>query len=176
MRFYREVQTTYYRNAQGQRKNATVWPLGLVQQGVRLYLVCRFEDENGVFWHFSCSVQAEASEESFLGRWILTWQLIATVVTSALVMVAGFFCVSVSKKHVGSICLNTHFASDQAVRDLEDMLGKSQLQWKIPNQPPEHGHFLCSGTTRSPARTCTWWRWRWIRAASRCTGSPPTVG
>ncbi len=33
----------HYRNAQGKRKVVTVWPLGLVQQGVRLYLVCRFE-------------------------------------------------------------------------------------------------------------------------------------
>jgi len=32
-----------YRNARGERKRAIVWPLGLVQQGVRLYLVCRFE-------------------------------------------------------------------------------------------------------------------------------------
>jgi len=33
----------HYRNAQGKRKNTTVWPLGLAQQGARLYLVCRFE-------------------------------------------------------------------------------------------------------------------------------------
>jgi predicted DNA-binding transcriptional regulator YafY len=32
-----------YRNARDARKRAIVWPLGLVQQGVRLYLVCRFE-------------------------------------------------------------------------------------------------------------------------------------
>lgn len=32
-----------YRNAKGKRTQATVYPLGLVQQGVRLYLVCRFE-------------------------------------------------------------------------------------------------------------------------------------
>lgn len=32
-----------YRNATGKRKNASVMPLGLAQQGVRLYLVCRFE-------------------------------------------------------------------------------------------------------------------------------------
>jgi len=41
---YRERKLhIHYRNAQGKRKLATVWPLGLVQQGVRLYLVCRFE-------------------------------------------------------------------------------------------------------------------------------------
>lgn len=33
----------HYRNVQRQDKQATVWPLGLVQQGVRLYLVCRFD-------------------------------------------------------------------------------------------------------------------------------------
>ena len=32
-----------YRNAAGQRRKALVMPLGLVQQGPRLYLVCRFE-------------------------------------------------------------------------------------------------------------------------------------
>lgn len=32
-----------YRNAQGQRKQASVSPLGMVQQGARLYLVCRFD-------------------------------------------------------------------------------------------------------------------------------------
>lgn len=37
----RTLQLTYH-NAQGSLKHATVWPLGLVPQGVRLYLVCRF--------------------------------------------------------------------------------------------------------------------------------------
>lgn len=32
-----------YRNVQGKAQEATVWPLGLVQQGTRLYLVCRFK-------------------------------------------------------------------------------------------------------------------------------------
>lgn len=32
-----------YRNAQGKRQQRSVWPLGLVAQGQRLYLVCRFE-------------------------------------------------------------------------------------------------------------------------------------
>ena len=32
-----------YRNAQGKRNNAKVMPLGLAQQGPRLYLVCRFK-------------------------------------------------------------------------------------------------------------------------------------
>ena len=33
-----------YRNAASQRKSAEVMPLGLAQQGPRLYLVCRFKD------------------------------------------------------------------------------------------------------------------------------------
>lgn len=33
----------HYRNAHHQRKQAHVWPLALVQQGNRLYLVCRFD-------------------------------------------------------------------------------------------------------------------------------------
>ncbi|MBU2805636.1 WYL domain-containing protein [Acidithiobacillus ferridurans] len=32
-----------YRNAKGTSKDAVIWPLGLAQQGSRLYLVCRFE-------------------------------------------------------------------------------------------------------------------------------------
>jgi len=32
-----------YKNATGKRKSASVMPLGLAQQGVRLYLVCRYE-------------------------------------------------------------------------------------------------------------------------------------
>lgn len=41
-----EVRTLnlIYRNAQGKRKQAEIWPLGIVQQGKRLYLVCRFAD------------------------------------------------------------------------------------------------------------------------------------
>jgi predicted DNA-binding transcriptional regulator YafY len=32
-----------YRNVKGDHKQAIVWPLGLAQQGTRLYLVCRYE-------------------------------------------------------------------------------------------------------------------------------------
>tara|TARA_Y100000296_G_scaffold86795_1_gene127884 strand:- start:2694 stop:3512 length:819 start_codon:yes stop_codon:yes gene_type:complete len=35
--------TVTYHNANGKKIKATIWPLGLAQQGVRLYLVCRFE-------------------------------------------------------------------------------------------------------------------------------------
>lgn len=38
-----KVLEIVYRNAQGKCRQARVWPLGLVQQGSRLYLVCRFE-------------------------------------------------------------------------------------------------------------------------------------
>lgn len=55
-----------YRNAQGQRKRATVWPLGLVQQGVRLYLVCRFEGYDNVrILALPRIRQAEVSGETF---------------------------------------------------------------------------------------------------------------
>lgn len=36
-----------YRNAEGHRSNIRVMPLGLVQQGPRLYLVCRYEGYDG---------------------------------------------------------------------------------------------------------------------------------
>lgn len=64
---YRECKLHIrYRNAQGRRQNATVWPLGLVQQGVRLYLVCRFEGyDNERILALPRILQAEASEESF---------------------------------------------------------------------------------------------------------------
>ena len=35
-----------YRNASGKRSNAEVMPLGLAQQGPRLYLVCRYKDHS----------------------------------------------------------------------------------------------------------------------------------
>jgi len=35
-----------YRNAAGEVKQAKVWPLGLAQQGPRMYLVCRFSGYN----------------------------------------------------------------------------------------------------------------------------------
>lgn len=41
---YRECTLhIHYRNARGRNKTATIWPLGLVQQGARMHLVCRFE-------------------------------------------------------------------------------------------------------------------------------------
>lgn len=56
----------HYRNARGKRKQATVWPLGVVQQGVRLYLVCRFEGyDNERILALPRLVQAQASNEAF---------------------------------------------------------------------------------------------------------------
>lgn len=64
---YRECKLhIHYRNAQGKRKNVTIWPLGLVQQGVRLYLVCRYEGyDNERILALPRIMQAQASDESF---------------------------------------------------------------------------------------------------------------
>jgi len=50
-----------YKNAAGKRKTANVMPLGLAQQGVRLYLVCRYEgydNERILALHRIASAQA----------------------------------------------------------------------------------------------------------------------
>jgi predicted DNA-binding transcriptional regulator YafY len=55
-----------YRNAEGKATKSEVMPLGLAQQGPRLYLVCRFkgfDDERSIALHRI--VSAEASEFSF---------------------------------------------------------------------------------------------------------------
>ena len=55
-----------YKNASGKRSNAEVMPLGLAQQGPRLYLVCRFrgfDDERSLALHRMIS--AEASTLTF---------------------------------------------------------------------------------------------------------------
>jgi predicted DNA-binding transcriptional regulator YafY len=52
-----------YKNAQAQRKQARVMPLGLAHQGPRLYLVCRFEgydNERSLALHRLLSVTASA--------------------------------------------------------------------------------------------------------------------
>lgn len=55
-----------YRNAQGRSKQATVWPLGLAQQGVRPYLVCRFEGfDNERILALPRILQAQVSSASF---------------------------------------------------------------------------------------------------------------
>ncbi|MCY0854026.1 helix-turn-helix transcriptional regulator [Cupriavidus sp. D39] len=55
-----------YKNAAGGRKTANVMPLGLAQQGARLYLVCRYEgyyNERSLALHRV--VSAEASTQTF---------------------------------------------------------------------------------------------------------------
>lgn len=55
-----------YRNAQGRQRDAVVWPLGLAQQGVRLYLVCRFEGhDNQRILALPRILQAQATGEPF---------------------------------------------------------------------------------------------------------------
>lgn len=55
-----------YRNALGRQRDAVVWPLGLAQQGVRLYLVCRFEghDDQRIL-ALPRILQAQATGEPF---------------------------------------------------------------------------------------------------------------
>ena len=121
---YRECKLhIYYRNAQGQRKNATVWPLGLVQQGVRLYLVCRFEGyENERILAIPRIVQAEASEESF--SWPMDFDLAAYCNGGDFGISHGrrVFLRFRIEKACGQHLLEYPLAADQAVRDLEDML------------------------------------------------------
>lgn len=55
-----------YKNAAGKRKTANVMPLGLAQQGVRLYLVCRYEGyDNERILALHRILSAEASVHSF---------------------------------------------------------------------------------------------------------------
>ncbi|MDD2721870.1 MAG: WYL domain-containing protein [Gallionella sp.] len=64
---YRECKLhIHYRNARGRNKTATVWPLGLVQQGARMYLVCRFQDyDNERILALPRITQAIVSGETF---------------------------------------------------------------------------------------------------------------
>lgn len=121
---YRECKLRiHYRNAQGRRKTATIWPLGLVQQGVRLYLVCRFEGyDNERILALPRIVQAETSEESF--PWPAGFDL-------ANYCNGGDFGVSHGRKvrlrfHIEKVCgqhlLESPLAADQTVRDLGDVL------------------------------------------------------
>lgn len=121
---YRECKLNIgYRNAQGQYKRATVWPLGLVQQGMRLYLVCRFEGyDNERILVLSRITQAEASNESF--RWPADFDL-------ADYCSGGDFGVSYGRKiHLrfcidkacGQHLLESPLAADQTTRDLGDTL------------------------------------------------------
>ena len=55
-----------YKNAAGKRKTANVMPLGLAQQGVRLYLICRYEGyDNERILALHRILSAEASVHTF---------------------------------------------------------------------------------------------------------------
>lgn len=121
---YRECKLRiHYRNAQGKRQSATVWPLGLVQQGLRLYLVCRFEGyDNERILALPRITQAEASDESF--PWPAGFDL-------ARYCSAGDFGVSYGRKvrlrfRIDKTCgqhlLESPLAADQTTRDLGNML------------------------------------------------------
>jgi len=121
---YRECKLRiHYRNAYGQRKSATVWPLGLVQQGVRLYLVCRFEGyDNERILALPRILQAEVSDESF--TWPVGFDL-------ADYCSGGDFGVSHGRKvrlcfriekACGQHLLESPLAADQTACDLGDVL------------------------------------------------------
>lgn len=121
---YRECKLNiHYRNAQGRHKQATVWPLGLVQQGVRLYLVCRFEGyDNERILALPRIVQAEARSEVF--PWPTGFDL-------ANYCNDGEFGMSRGRKvrlrfHIDKTCgqhlLESPLAADQTASDLGDKL------------------------------------------------------
>jgi predicted DNA-binding transcriptional regulator YafY len=112
-----------YRNAQGKRKSATVWPLGLVQQGVRLYLVCRFEGyDNERILALPRITQAEASDDPF--PWPDDFDLADYCSDGDFGVSRGRkvrlrFCID---KACGQHLLESPLAADQTVRDLGDAL------------------------------------------------------
>lgn len=121
---YRECKLRiHYRNAQGQRKNTTVSPLGLVQQGVRLYLVCRFDGyENERILALPRIVQAEVSEESF--SWPVDFDL-ATYCNGGDFGISHGRKVSLCfriEKACGQHLRESPLAADQTVHDLGDIL------------------------------------------------------
>lgn len=121
---YRECKLNIaYRNARGQYKRATVWPLGLVQQGVRLYLVCRFEGyDNERILALSRITQAKASDESF--PWPAGFDL-AEYCRSGNFGVSHGRQVRISfriDKACGQHLLESPLATDQTTRDLGDSI------------------------------------------------------
>lgn len=121
---YRECKLRiHYRNAQGQRKNATVCPLGLVQQGVRLYLVCRFDGyENERILALPRIVQAEATEEAF--SWPVDFDL-ETYCSGGDFGISHGRTVSLRfriEKACGQHLRESPLSADQTVLDLEGML------------------------------------------------------
>jgi len=121
---YRECKLHIrYRNAQGRRMTATVWPLGLVQQGVRLYLVCRFESyDNERILALPRIAQAEASDDPF--PWPADFDLTAYCQGGNFGVSRGRkvrlrFCID---KACGQHLLESPLATDQTVRDLGNEL------------------------------------------------------
>lgn len=121
---YRECKLNiHYRNAHSQRKTATVWPLGLVQQGVRLYLVCRFEGyDNERILALPRILQAEASNEPF--TWPAGFDL-ANYCSGGDFGISHGHQVSLRFK-IDKVCgqhlLESPLAKDQTVQDLGDAL------------------------------------------------------
>lgn len=121
---YRECKLRiHYRSAQAQRKTATIWPLGLVQQGVRLYLVCRFEGyDNERILALPRIVQAVACVESF--PWPSGFDLADYCSGGDFGVSHGRnirlrFCID---KACGQHLLETPLAADQTTCDLGDAL------------------------------------------------------
>tara|TARA_Y100000592_G_scaffold97012_1_gene166755 strand:- start:107 stop:1036 length:930 start_codon:yes stop_codon:yes gene_type:complete len=111
----------FYRNASGKEIEARVMPLGLAQQGVHLYLVCRFEgfdNERSLALHRFVSAQAgtltfERPKDFDLSRYDDEGRF-------------GFgegerirlsFCV---KKHAGLHLLEARLSEDQLVEEFDD--------------------------------------------------------
>ena len=67
---YRECKLRiHYRNAQGRRKTATIWPLGLVQQGVGCTLSAASKaTTTSAFWRCRASCKPKPARNRFLGR------------------------------------------------------------------------------------------------------------
>ncbi len=121
---YRECKLDiHYRNAQGKGKTATIWPLGLVQQGVRLYLVCRFEGyDNERILALPRITQAVASDASF--PWPVDFDLTDYCAGGDFGVSRGrkirlSFCI---EKSCGQHLLESPLAADQTTCDLGDAL------------------------------------------------------
>ena len=121
---YRECKLhIHYRNAKSQSKTATVWPLGLVQQGLRLYLVCRFEGyDNERILALPRILQAEAGNESF--PWPTSFDLANYCSSGNFGVSHGRrvclrFCID---KVCGQHLLESPLAADQTVSDHGDTL------------------------------------------------------
>ncbi len=118
-----KVLEIHYRNAQGRRRQARVWPLGLVQQANRLYLVCRFEGHNNQrILALPRISQAQVQEASF--PWPEEFDLDRYCYEGHFGIRRGeakrlSFRIA---KPVGHHLLESPLSADQMVREVEDML------------------------------------------------------